>query len=158
MAELSVIHNTFVIERIYPKPAERVFAAFSDAGKKRRWFADGMSQTAVESFEMDFRVGGAERAQYRFKEGSLFPGVVMVHAGSFQNIVPDNRIISASTMTFGDHCISATLATFEFVPTAGGTILKFTHQAAFFENSDGPKMREDGWQKLFEKLAKELAQ
>ena len=30
MQEQSVVHNTFVIERSYPKPPERVFAAFAD--------------------------------------------------------------------------------------------------------------------------------
>jgi uncharacterized protein YndB with AHSA1/START domain len=43
MEEQSVIHSTFVIERSYPKPPEVVFAAFTDAAKKRRWFAEGRS-------------------------------------------------------------------------------------------------------------------
>jgi hypothetical protein len=43
------------------------------------------------------------------------------------------------------------------VPTEKGTDLILTHQAAFFEGADGPKMRQDGWRKLLEKLAKELA-
>ena len=33
MQEPSAIHHTFVIERTYPKPPERVFAAFADATK-----------------------------------------------------------------------------------------------------------------------------
>jgi len=34
MKERSVIHSTFVIERGYPVPPERVYAAFSDPAKK----------------------------------------------------------------------------------------------------------------------------
>jgi DNA-binding response OmpR family regulator len=40
MEERSVIHSTFVIERSYPATSERVFAAFADPTKKRRWFAE----------------------------------------------------------------------------------------------------------------------
>jgi len=42
--------------------------------------------------------------------------------------------------------------TFELVPTDQGTDLILTHQGAFFEGSDGPEMREEGWNKLMDKL------
>jgi hypothetical protein len=32
-----------------------------------------------------------------------------------------------------------------------------THQGAYFEGADGPKMREEGWKTLLDKLPKELA-
>jgi uncharacterized protein YndB with AHSA1/START domain len=50
MAEQSVIHNTFVIERSYPTRPDRVFAAFAEAAKKRRWFAEGKNHD-VEEFD-----------------------------------------------------------------------------------------------------------
>jgi uncharacterized protein YndB with AHSA1/START domain len=155
MPEPSVIHNTFVIERRYPKPPGRVFSAFADATQKRRWFAEGGS-TDVEEFEIEFRVGGAERIQFRFKEGSPFPGVSLTNEGRYQDIVPDHRVVVASTMTLGDRRISASLVTFEFLPADGGTDLIFTHQGAFFEGADGPQRREEGWRHLLERLAIEL--
>ena len=156
MENQSVIHSTFVIERSYPKPPEVVFSAFADAAKKRRWFAEGHSH-AVEEFEMDFRVGGTERTRYRFMEGSPFPGVALSNEGSYQDIVPNRCIVNASTMTLGDKRISSSLVTFEFLRTDKGTDLICTHQGAFFEGSDGPQMREAGWHKLLENLAKDLA-
>jgi uncharacterized protein YndB with AHSA1/START domain len=47
---------------------------------------------------------------------------------------------------------SASQVTFELVPTDQGTDLILTHQGAFFEGSDGPEMREEGWNKLMDKL------
>ena len=155
MERPSVIHSTFVINRRYPKPPGRVFSAFADAAQKRRWFAEGGS-TVVEEFEMDFRNGGTERVRYRFKEGTPFPGVALTAEGSYQDIVPDRRVVIASTMTLGDRRISASLVTFEFLPSDEGTDLIFTHQGAFFEGADGPEIREAGWRQLLEQLAKEL--
>lgn len=153
--KLSVTHNTFVIERSYPTTAERVFAAFADPAKKRRWFAENENHQVLE-FEMDFRVGGNERSRYRFNEGTPMSGIELTNDTSFQDIVPNRRVVITSTMTLGDNRISTSLATFEFVPTEKGTDLILTHQGAFFEGADGPQMREAGWRKIFERLAKEL--
>jgi uncharacterized protein YndB with AHSA1/START domain len=156
MSESAVVHSTFVIERNYPQSTERVFAALADAAKKRRWFGEGDNHE-VEAFEMDFRVGGAERLRYRFKEGTPFKGVVVVNEGVFEDIVPNRRVVTAMAMTLGDRRISAALVTIEILPAEKGSKLICTHQGAFFEGSDGPQIREAGWRKLFDKLAKELA-
>jgi uncharacterized protein YndB with AHSA1/START domain len=155
MEEQPVVHSTFVIERTYPKPPERVFSAFADAATKRRWFAEAESHD-VEEFEMDFRVGGVERARYRLNARTPFEGVVLASEGSYQDIVPDRRIVTASTMALGGRRISASLVTIELVPTAEGTDLVCTHQGAFFEGADGPEMREAGWRQLLDRLTDEL--
>jgi uncharacterized protein YndB with AHSA1/START domain len=156
MEEQAVIHSTFVIERSYPKPPDIVFSAFADAAKKRRWFAEGHSHE-VEEFEMDFRVGGTERARYRFTEDTPFEGIALTNEGNYQDIVPNERIVTASTMSLGTKRISASLVTIELLPTEKGTDLICTHQGAFFEGADGPQMREAGWGRLFQQLAEELA-
>ena len=151
-----VVHNTFVIERNYPVTPDRVFAAFADPARKRRWYAESDGHD-VEEFHMDFRVGGVERARYRFKEGTPFKGIALANEGTFHDIVPDQRIVISSTMSFGDRRISATLTTFELVPNGTGTDLILTHQGVFFEGSDGPQRREEGWRKILDRLAAALA-
>ena len=152
-----VVHNTFVIERSYPAAPGRVFAAFADPAKKRRWYAENPNHE-IEAFEMDFRVGGAERTRYRFGEKTPFPGAILASEGRLEDVAPDSRLVFSSSMTLGDHRISTTLVTIELRPTGdGGTTLTCTHQGVFYEGSDGPQMREGGWRALFERLAAELA-
>jgi hypothetical protein len=59
-------------------------------------------------------------------------------------------------MSVGEKCISASLATVEFLPSKTGTNLGLTHQGAFFEGADGPEKREVGWRKLLEQLTAEF--
>ena len=155
MEERPVVHSTFVIERSYPATPERVFAAFADQTKKRRWFVEG-DHHDVEHYEMDFRVGGKEVARFRFKEGTPLKGLACTSDSSYQDIVPNRRVVFASTMSIGDKCISASLVTVELLPSEPGTDLICTHQGAFFEGADGPEMREGGWRKLLEKLTEEF--
>lgn len=149
-------HNTFVIEHHYPYPPETLFAAFSEPARKRRWFADRDGQHA-EQFELDFRVGGIERVLYRMGPETPFPGVAISTVATYQDIVPNQRVVFAQTMTLGDRHITSALVTFEFLPNADGTDLLCTHQGAFYEGADGPKMREAGWRRLLDLLEKSLA-
>ncbi|HEX4772999.1 MAG TPA: SRPBCC domain-containing protein [Bryobacteraceae bacterium] len=155
MDQPSVIHNTFVLERSYPKAPHQVFAAFADAAKKRRWYGDAENRD-IDKFESDFRTGGVEHSSYRLKEGTPFTGVTIANDGIYYDIVPDRRIVTASVMTFGDRRISASLVTFEFLPSDRGTDLICTHQGTFFEGADGPERREAGWRTLLDRLAAEV--
>ncbi len=156
MKQQAVIHHTFVIERNYAAAPEQVFAALSNPAKRQRWLLEGQNH-ALESFEMDFRVGGHERGVMRFGPDTPFPGTLLTREGDFLDIVANERVVSASALSMGDKRFSVSLETFELLPTENGTDLIFTFQAAYFECADGPEMREDGWRKLLEKLDAELA-
>ena len=149
---LTVTHGTFTIERQFPSSPERVFAALSNPDFKRRWYS-----TAAESFEMDFRVGGRDRAQSRMGADTPFAGAALVNETTYLDIVPNHRVVIAYTMALDGRRFSASLGTFELVPADTGTTLVFTDQGAYFENSDGPAMREHGWRALIDQLAEVLA-
>ena len=158
MSQRSVVHSTFAIEREYPVAPSRVFAAFTDGATKRRWFSPGKGTEVVE-FTLDFRVGGREQSRYRFAggpPGAPPPGTEMRNDTTYQDIVPDQRIVFAYTMAIADKRISASLGTVELGPEGKGTRLTYTEQAAFFDGADGPQMREEGWRGLFRNLDDEL--
>ena len=150
MSERSVAHSTFVIERTYPGPPERVYAAFADPAKKRKWFAEG-EESEIEHYALDFREGGREEVRFRAKNGWKFTNHTM-----FQDILPERHIVFVYTMSMGGKRISSSQATVEFVPKDKSTNLVFTEQGAYFEGADGPKMRQDGWRLLLEELGKQL--
>jgi uncharacterized protein YndB with AHSA1/START domain len=152
----AVVHNTFVVERTYPVSVQRVYSAFADPALKRRWYAD-RGDHDVDAFEHDFRVGGVERLQYRLAEGSPFAGLSILNDGAFQDIVPGERIVTTSTMSFQGKRISTSLVTFQFLARDGETDLIVTHQGAFFEGADGPRIREAGWRALLDRLHAELS-
>ena len=154
--ETAVIHSTFVIERNYPQPPDRFIAAFAQPARKRRWYAEGDHE--IHEFEMEFRVGGGERFRYRFKDGHPIAGSEIANESTYQDIVPEKRIVMASRMSLNGKPIVVMLATFEFQPGTTGTDLILTHQGAFLEWPDGPGMIETGWRSLLDRVAKELAE
>jgi uncharacterized protein YndB with AHSA1/START domain len=146
----SVVHSTFSIERTYPSPPARVFAAFSNQATKRRWFAEGEGWE-IDEFSLDFRVGGREVSRFRFKGGAP-----MGNDTVYLDIVPDRRIVLAYTMMVGDKRISVSLATVEIMPSGDGARLVYTEQAAFFDGADKPAGREAGCCHLLKRLGEEL--
>jgi uncharacterized protein YndB with AHSA1/START domain len=155
MPEPAVIHSTFVVERSYPQPPGRVYSAFAQPPRKRRWYAEGDHE--IQEFEMEFRVGGSERLRYRFKPGHPIAGSEILNESTYQDIVPEKRIVSTAKMSLNGKSIQITLLTFEFLPSAAGTDLILTNQGTFIDWPDGPKMIEQGWRGLLDRVGKELA-
>jgi uncharacterized protein YndB with AHSA1/START domain len=157
MQEPSVIHNTFVLERSYPKPPTTVFSAFADEGKKRRWYAEG-DTSDVQQFDMDFRVGGMERLIYKLKPGTPVAGMI-TNEGRYLDIVSETLIVTATTMDLGEKRILVSLVTAEFIETDNGTDLILTHHGVYLSGPNGltPPMIETGWDGLLDSLQTELA-
>lgn len=151
----SIVHNTFVAERNYPQPPDRVFAPFAQPARKRRWYAEG--DHVIQEFEMEFRVGGSERYRYSFKPGHPIAGSEIANESTFHDIVPEKRIVMTSRMALNGKPIAIMLATFEFVAEGSGTALILTHQAAYIDWPDGAPMVEMGWKSLLAKLESYLA-
>jgi uncharacterized protein YndB with AHSA1/START domain len=146
-----VTHGSFRIERTYAAPPARVFAAFADPATKRRWFAEGEGWE-IDTFTVDFRVHGRERA--RFRRTGTQP--VITNETVYFDIVADRRIAFAYGMTIDGTCISASVATVELAPAGSGTTLVYTEQGAFFGDPAAVGHREVGCRDLFDRLAAEI--
>jgi uncharacterized protein YndB with AHSA1/START domain len=153
--EPKVVHATFVVERSFSKPPKVVFRALSEKDKVLQWMGPdkGSGDSDLIDFQSDSREGGLQVLRYRMGPKTPIPGVVITNEVRFLRVVPDERIVTASTMKRDEWIFSASLVTFELLVTKKGTDLLITHQGAFFEGSDGPAMRHQGWNALADRLA-----
>jgi uncharacterized protein YndB with AHSA1/START domain len=151
MSERTVSHDTFVIERVYDAPVERVFAAWADQKAKAQWFV-GPDESVSSNLELDFRIGGRESVSGGPKDGPVFS-----YAAEYRDIVPNERIVTTYQMHTDDTLMSVSVATVEFTPKGDGTLLVMTESGAFLDGIDNVQAREEGTRGLLDNLEKSLA-
>lgn len=145
----SVVHDTFVIERVYAASPARVFAAFADPAQKVRWFGDDGIEKDAEHI-VDFRIGGRESLRGKIPGGST----TFTFDALYQDIVTDERIVYSYSMTMNGRRISVSVATLEFLgQPGGGTQFIVTEQGAYLDGLDTSAIREAGTRDLLELLA-----
>jgi uncharacterized protein YndB with AHSA1/START domain len=143
MTKRTAEHATFVIDRTYGAPPQRVFAAWAEPAAKATWFGAGDGS----AHELDFRVGGRE-----VNRGGPPGGPVYTYEATIHDIVEGQRIAYAYDMEMDGTRISVSLATVEFKPSAEGTRLVYTEQDAFFDGADSVESREHGTNVLLDNL------
>ncbi|HEY3607572.1 MAG TPA: SRPBCC domain-containing protein [Pseudonocardiaceae bacterium] len=143
---MTVTHATFTLERRYPVPPKRVFAAWADPAAKARWFAG-----STVGHELDFRVGGREIARGTHED------LVMTFESRYQDIVQDERIVFASSLHAGTELATVSVTTVELRPDGDGTRLELTEYGAFLDGHEEPAWRERGTADQLAALAKELS-
>lgn len=147
-----VFHGQFTLTRTYKAAPAKVFKAFSDPAKKRRWFAEGDGFTVL-AFEMDFRTGGRDYARFAFGEGPE------IYNEGFYLDIRENEFISHSyAMGTPAGCFSASLLSMTFEQDGEGTKLIVTEQGAYFDDENAVKNREAGTRTLLEALAAEIGE
>jgi len=135
MNERFVKHATFVVERVYAASPERVYHAWADPDAKAKWFSK------PDIFE--FRVGGRE-----YSSGGPPEGPVFTFDASYQELVPDQRIVYTYTLDTDGTRISVSNTTVELIAVEGGTKL--------FDGHDTPEVREHGTNAMLDALGKAL--
>lgn len=151
MAERSIVHGSFTIERSFENaPPAKAFKAWSDPELKRKWF--GSPDPANPTHIFEFKVGGREYTAGDGPDGKPFTFDVR-----YYDIVPDNRIVYAYDMQMGGERISVSVATIEFKPKGKGTVMTLTESGAFLDGLDTSEQREQGTNWLMDQLGKMLA-
>jgi uncharacterized protein YndB with AHSA1/START domain len=135
MSERSQTHATFVLERNYPVPVERVWDAFADPEMKRQWF--GSAEFVEVERREDFRVGGVAIHDGRRKGGPLSQ-----FRAIYTDITPNERIIYTYDMWLDGVHASTSITTIVFEPSKDGdgpgTRLTFTEQGVHLDGVHGP--------------------
>jgi uncharacterized protein YndB with AHSA1/START domain len=152
MSEPSTHYTTFSIEREYPVTLAKVYAAWSQAEAKSRWFAGPSDQWTIVKREFDFRVGGRERVVGKFKIGKVSDFNCL-----YWDIVPEKRIVYSYEMYVDGKRISVSQATVEFKPKGKGTLLIFTEQVVHLDGYPTPQDREQGTRGLLDRLGESLS-
>ncbi len=112
----AAIHDHFTIDRTFPHSPARVFAAFSSEEGKEKWFSGPNPLWDRTGREFDFRVGGIETIEGRWKSGTVSRMELVYH-----DIVPDARIVYAYAMLIDGRKISVSLTSIELFAEADGT-------------------------------------
>ena len=152
---MTIIHDSFTIERRLRACPAHVWAAWAESDLKRQWFidSDGEGWRTLD-YSLDFRVGGTETGRFVLASG---PGAgEHANATYFLDIVSGERIAYAYSMTMNGRIHSASLATVTFAEAGGGTLLTYTEQGAWFAPGDGVEGRREGWETLLAALERVL--
>src|SRR5882724_701476 len=136
MSDHSVAHGTFVVERTYSHPVDKVWAAWSDPGQKAKWFgvAGGMPAQVF-----DFKPGGREARHGTIPNGPTFNFDVL-----YQDIVPNSRIVYNYDMHMDGKKISVSLAAIELWPEGKQTRMRLTEYGLFLDGLDTVAQRKEG--------------
>lgn len=147
MSERSVAHGTFVVERTYNHPVEKVWAAWSDPDLKAQWFGAPGEGNRPQIFE--FKPGGRESMKTRIHDGRALGFDIL-----YQDIVPNNRILYSYDMHMDGLKISVSLVALEFWPKGSAkTHLRLTEYGLFLDGLDDVGLRKAGTLGLMEQLA-----
>jgi uncharacterized protein YndB with AHSA1/START domain len=144
--ERSQAYATFVIEREYAVPVDRVWRALSDNDARDQWFGGGTEFTSTEKSH-DFRVGGQST-----EDGQWHGGPTSRFHSTYTDIVEPQRIVYTYDMWSDGQHLSTSVTTMVLEPVADGTRLTLTEQAVHFDGLDTAEGREEGTRGLLELL------
>ena len=141
-----IVHDQFVIERVYDAPLAEVFDAWADPQVKAQWFIGPSGWQAVRR-ELDFRVGCEEVLHGRFATGET------LFRARYHHIEAPARIVYDYDMWLSGKAHSVSLATVELCAQGRGTRLVFTEQVAFLDGTPNADSRRHGTAAHLDRIA-----
>jgi uncharacterized protein YndB with AHSA1/START domain len=141
--ERSTTHSTFVIERTYAAPPQKVFDAWANPAAKSSWFGP----PTKDHYSLDFRVGGIEHFTSKAPDGAHY-----TFDARFMDIVPGLRIVHCYDMLRDATRISVSVATIELEAYGTGTRLTLTEYGVYLDGQDTSEAREHGTKEMIKAL------
>ncbi len=143
---MEITHSTFTLERRYSAPVERVFQAWATPEARRRWMAQGAEHS------QDFVVGGLETVKGLDGEGRA-----LTYEARYAEIVPNERILTTSTLHTEDRLSTVSVTSVEFHAEEANTWLVLTEHGVYLPGQERPEWREHGTAEQLDALAAEFA-
>ncbi len=149
MSVQSAVKPSLTLKRRFKAPPAKVFAAWTDPEKIKRWMGPGEIKAVVT--ETDARVGGRYRIVMRASNGEEHDV-----GGVYREVVANEKLVFtwAWKVTPPDQPHES-LVTVLFKSDDGGTLLTLTHERLFDEESR--QGHEKGWIGALDKLERLLA-
>jgi uncharacterized protein YndB with AHSA1/START domain len=142
----SPVKPSLTLRRRFKAPPAKVFAAWTDPEKIKRWMGPG--EIVTQRAETDPRVGGRYRIEMRNPKGESHKV-----GGVYREIAINEKLVFTWSWDVAPpDDPHESLVTVLFKPDGDGTVLTLTHEKLFDEESrDG---HEHGWIGAFDKLEK----
>jgi uncharacterized protein YndB with AHSA1/START domain len=146
MAIAATVKPSLTLKRRFNAPPAKVFAAWIDPEKVKRWMGPG--EVKALSVESDPRVGGRYRWLMQAPSGEQHDV-----SGVYREVIPDRKLVF--TWAWKSTPERETLVTVEIKPDGTGSIMTLTHEQFF--DADARDRHNQGWTGALEKMDKYLA-
>lgn len=151
MSKRSAEASTFTVERTFAASAARVFGAWSNAEKKRKW-SSCHTDWALPEHRLDFRVDGVEDTLMRAPDGT-----VITVKTRYLDIVPDERIVYSYVMSANDARVNVSLVTVTFASSGEKTKMTYSEHIVFLDGHGDVEERREGTEKGVARIEEVLA-
>ena len=145
MSTTAAVKPSLTIKRCFNAPPEKVFSAWTDPEKVKRWMGPG--EVKVLSAQSDPRTGGRYRWLMQAPDGEHHDV-----SGVYREVIPNAKLVF--TWAWKSTPERESLVTITFKPDGAGTLMTFTHEQFFDE--EARDRHQHGWNGAMEKLDKYL--
>ena len=145
MSTAAAVKPSLTVKRRFNAAPAKVFAAWTDAEKVKRWMGPGEVQ--VLSAESDARTGGRYRWVMQAPNGEQHDV-----SGVYREVIPNEKLVF--TWAWKSTPERESLVTVTLKPDGDGTLMTLTHEQFFDE--DARDRHQHGWNGAMEKLDKYL--
>jgi len=146
MATATAVKPSLTLKRRFNAPPEKVFAAWIDPGKVKRWMGPG--EVKALSVESDARTGGRYRWIMQAPSGEQHDV-----SGVYREVVPNRKLVF--TWAWKSTPERESLVTIDIKPDGTGSIMTLTHEQFFDEETRD--RHNQGWTGALAKMETYLA-